>query len=311
MFGEMLGAWVADTWDRLGQPNPFVLMECGPGRGTLMADMMRVLEKLPSCHDAAQVQLIEMSPILTQKQKENISFRNIEWFNSLEQAAFHLPQNTPVILIANEFLDALPMQQFVFSDTRWLERKIEIGKNDTLQLALSQAPENIEKLLEHGLFPPEEGSCFEISFAQKDYIADIANILKKQRGSALFIDYGFSGHRYADSVQAVRAHTPVHILDKPGESDLTAHVNFSLIERWGLEQNMVVSGPVAQGRFLTRLGIETRAETLSRSATPEQKRDIYAALDRLTGMGDNRTQMGALFKVMALSLDPTLSLAGF
>lgn len=307
MFGELIGAWLADSWIKMGSPNPFVLLECGPGRGTLMADILRVTKAVPGFHESMQLHLLENSPILRKRQEECLKGYGATWHSDTES----LLADSPLLVVGNEFLDALPVRQFVFSDTGWQEKVINLDINDTIRLYEIPIEKEAESLIPDLLIPPKLGDQVEVSLQQKDTLGDFIKIILKQGGISLFIDYGYTHAVPGDTLQALQHHSYCDILDNPGEADITAHVNFTEIARFAMEKEMTVHDPVPQGEFLKRLGIEARAENLIQSATPEQKADVEAALKRLTGVNTKEGEMGDLFKVIAFSSDPDIELAGF
>lgn len=282
MFGELVGAWVADTWIKIGRPSPFILLECGPGRGTLMADMLRATRQVDGFHDAVRIILLETSPILIEKQKEILADYRCEWIGNIDHATISSSHH-PMIVIANEFLDALPVRH---RDGAGKERVIAL-KDDEL-------------VFEGG------ADIYEYSPAREMFVKSVVSLLKQRGGAALFIDYGHDNKGVAgDTLQAIKDHKFVSVLDHIGEADLTAHVDFSALAEAAVDIN--IHGPVEQGAFLKRLGIEMRAHILMKAAAIEQRNDIQSALSRLT----SPEQMGRLFKVMALCGDDNISLAGF
>lgn len=294
MFGELLGAWVADCWMQIGQPANFMLVECGPGRGTLMADALRATKQVPGFHEAAQIHLIEMSDVLKEKQKLAIEGFAVEWHDSLET----LPEGVPLILLANEFLDALPIRQFQFADGQWQERVVGLNGSEKLHLGLAPALDGPSDFA-------SEGDVKEVSQAVQSFVSDVCERLKKQGGTALFIDYGYTqGHGHGDTLQALKKHRFVDVLENIGEADLTAHVDFGALAV--AEKGLGVFGPIEQGPFLQKLGISQRAAMLKQNANEKQGDDIDAALKRLTAPNE----MGALFKVLAFASD-NIHPAGF
>jgi NADH dehydrogenase [ubiquinone] 1 alpha subcomplex assembly factor 7 len=307
MFGEMIGAWLADTWMKMGSPSSVVLLECGAGRGTLMADALRATKQVAGFHEAVQLHLMEISPVLKAAQKSALQGYDATWHSDAES----LPTDSPLLILGNEFLDALPVRQFVFSDTGWLEKVIKIDVNDTIRLHEIKAGNGVEALIPPMLIPPKAGDHLEVSLELNDFVNKITNIVLKQGGNSLFIDYGFNHSVAGDTLQAVKNHGYCDVLETPGEVDLTAHVNFASLSQQIMEKNLTVHGPVSQGEFLKRLGIEVRADNLSRNATDKQRVEITTALKRLTGEKTKDGEMGALFKVIAFSSDPTTNLEGF
>lgn len=287
MFGEMIAIFLADTWVKMKGPPKIIIVEAGPGRGTLMADILRTLRKMSEFYEAINIHLIETSPILRQKQMEALKGYNVQWHDMLQT----VPQDQPMFFVANEFLDALPVRQYLCEAGSWRERVITLTHDDRLvfdvapgQLKLSQCPK----------MKGEDGDIFELSEARENFVRDVSARLQKQGGVGLFIDYGFDQPAFGDTFQAVRDHKYVDILSDIGEADLTSHVDFAkLVTVVG----PAARGPVTQGAFLKHLGIEERAEKLKQ---PEE-------LKRLAG----DDQMGRLFRVMGICHDPQIKLAAF
>jgi NADH dehydrogenase [ubiquinone] 1 alpha subcomplex assembly factor 7 len=292
MFGEMIGLWLADAWALSGAPQPARLVELGPGRGTLMADVLRALRVAPGLSERLEVDLVETSPTLRQAQRETLARETIplQWRYGLGDA----PRG-PMFLVANEFFDALPVRQFVRTAPGWRERVV--GLDAKRRLAFGLAP-RIEKNLP--LAAPLH-SVIEVSPAAQDVMAEIAGRIASDGGAALIIDYGYTKTTLGESLQAVSRHAYVDPLASPGEADVTTHVDFAALARAATAEGAKVLGPTTQGRFLTQIGIERRASALRSRATERQQADIDAALRRLTGSGDPREVMGDLFKVMAVT----------
>lgn len=307
IFGELIGAWVADCWMKLGQPDPFILMECGPGRGTLMSDALRATKHVAGFHEAMQLRLLECSPVLKEKQKQALGQYEPTWCDAIAVETF----NHPTIIIGNEFLDALPVRQMNFNGTEWLENCVDININDTLRLIKKKADKAVLSLIPRLLIEPRLGDQVEVSLEQKGFIQDVSNIILNQGGSAVFLDYGSVHLVPSDTVQAVKNHRCVDVLERPGEVDITSHIQFAEIARIAMESNVTVHGPVSQSDFLKRLGIDVRAEMLGAHATPKQAQDIQNAVQRLSGICMKENEMGMLFKVIGLSSDPSITLEGF
>ena len=272
MFGEMVGACLADAWARAGRPAEAVYAELGPGRGTLAGDALRVLH---SAGFSGTAHLVETSPILREMQKSALP--DAKWHDSIEQ----LP-SAPLLLVANEFLDALPIRQMV----QGTERRIAA--------------------LAGGLTFDRDGEIIELSPAREASVAAVADRLVKHGGAALFIDYGHERSAKGDTLQAVRRHGFSAVLANAGEQDLTSHVDFEAVARAARNAGARVTPVVEQGQWLRRLGIESRAGSLA-SSSPERSEDIRAALERLT----SADQMGRLFKIIAIHSPEWPAPAGF
>lgn len=305
MFGELVGLWAAAVWQQMGGPSRVQLIELGPGRGTMMRDALRAAQIVPEFHAAVAVHLIEVSPVLVQRQREALSGLGvpISWHPSLDD----VPQG-PLIVVANEFFDALPVCQTVKLDDGWHERVIKIDKSGNL--AFGTARDRIaqfERLLPPRVRNAPDGACYE--WRPPQAALELGRRIARDGGAALVIDYGHSESGLGDTFQAVGEHTYADPLSMPGNVDLTAHVDFEVLADTVECMGARAHGPLSQREFLLRLGIAARAETLKASAAPEAAQGIDSALARLTGSG--RAEMGELFKVIAFG-DPTLgSLPGF
>jgi NADH dehydrogenase [ubiquinone] 1 alpha subcomplex assembly factor 7 len=272
MFGEMVGACLAHSWKAAGSPADAVYAELGPGRGTLAADALRVLR---SAGFAGGVHLVETSPMLRDVQKQAVP--DAQWHESLDEAP-----NAPLLLVANEFLDALPIRQHVGG----IERRVMIAGG--------------------GLAFDRDGDILETSPAREIAVRSIATCLLAAGGAAIIADYGHAKSGKGDTLQAVRGHAFAPLLAAPGEQDLTAHVDFEAVADAARADGAAVTPVVSQGEWLIRLGIEARAQALSR-ANPDRADDVQAALERLT----SRDQMGELFKVIAIHSTDWATPAGF
>jgi SAM-dependent MidA family methyltransferase len=272
MFGEMIGAALADCWMRSGATVDAIYAELGPGRGTLAADALRLLGSSGFRGDA---HLVETSPTLRGMQKAVLP--EAVWHDSIDE----LPEK-PLLLVANEFLDALPVRQFVGG----VERRVTVAAG--------------------GLAFDRDGEIVETSPEREELAAALARHLVAHGGVALIIDYGHARSAPGDTLQAVRAHRYQPVLSDPGEQDLTAHVDFESIGRAAADGGAAVTAVTCQGEWLKRLGISARAQVLSRT-NPERAGDIASALDRLTAP----QEMGELFKVMAIHSPDWPSPSGF
>jgi NADH dehydrogenase [ubiquinone] 1 alpha subcomplex assembly factor 7 len=295
VFGELIGLCFVRAWEDRGRPGRFLLVELGPGRGTLMADMLRAATKVrPDFVSAADTVLVEISPALRSAQSAALNDHAVRWADTLGD----VPDDAPLFLIANEFLDALPPRQFVRCADGWHERMI-VERDGALAFALS--PDIAARTLPSA----DPGKVFEIQEAASAIVANIATRIVSRGGAALLIDYGYCGGS-GDTFQAVKSHTYCDPLEEPGEADLTVHVDFAALSEAARREHAQVLGPVSQGEFLNTLGISLRAERLKHAA-PERSVEIDAAIDRLT----SPAQMGKLFKVMAMCDGRFPAIAGF
>jgi len=290
MFGEMLGAWVLLQYQTLGRPQNFDLLELGPGRATLMADVMRTIAKDPGAFKACNIILLETSPVLARIQRQKLKKYNPRWVNGVGGIG---EKKYPLIVLANEFFDALPIRQFQFQDNKWHEREIGLD-GDTLVWGLGMTP------LPASLFPaqianPSGGEIREVSPLAREIIAELAKILNRRGGSMLVVDYGYEQSQSGDSFQAVVGHKFADPLAAPGQADLSAHVDFEALVRAARLHGARAQLAGSQGQILCELGIKARAEKLI-EANPERADAIRADLERLIGPD----QMGELFKAMVV-----------
>jgi NADH dehydrogenase [ubiquinone] 1 alpha subcomplex assembly factor 7 len=387
MFGEIVGLWCVATWEQMGRPDPFALIELGPGRGTLIADVLHAAHVRPAFLAAARVRLVETSPALTEAQRRALAGRGGSWHQTFAQAAeagaaeagateagaAEAGADHPILVIANEFFDALPVHQLVRTDAGWRERLVGFDadsgrfrfEQETKETPLSRfLPPGLKETPAGGVFevsplgrgpagemketpagsvfevsplgrgpageiketpaggvfeasplgrgPAGEtketpaGSVFEVSPLGRGLAGEIGARLAASGGAALIIDYGHGASAIGETLQAVRRHDYWDVLDDPGEADITAHVDFEALARAAQQAGARAHGPLPQGVFLRRLGIEARAAVLRR-ASPGQARDIAAGLKRLLATDE----MGALFKVLALTHPALPPPAGF
>jgi NADH dehydrogenase [ubiquinone] 1 alpha subcomplex assembly factor 7 len=298
MFGELLGLWAASVWKAMGAPPLIRLVELGPGRGTMMADALRALRVLPPLYQAISVHLVEINPVLREKQRNALSgVRTLRWHASIDE----VPPG-PAIILANEYFDVLPIHQVVKRPTGWHERVVEIDGDGKLAFGTAAEPmPRFEILLPPVVREAPLGAIFEWRWDAE--IMTIATRVRDQGGAALIIDYGHLRSDAGDTFQAIARHSFTDPLKDPGMADVTAHVDFQALARAAEDVGARVHGPVQQGEFLKRLGIETRAVTLMAKASHEVSEDISEALKRLVEGG--RSGMGEMFKVIGIS-DPAI-----
>ncbi|WGT49132.1 class I SAM-dependent methyltransferase [Thioclava nitratireducens] len=288
MFGEMLGLCLAQAWLDQGRPAPFILAEAGPGRGTLMADMLRAMKAVRGMVDAAEVHLIEASPTLREIQKQKLAPHRVVWHKTIDD----LP-DSPLFLVANEFLDALPIRQFQRVEQGWAER--QIGLSDEGALTPGLAPPTRFEALEPRMADTVPGNVVETCAAAVSFTERLAARIARQGGAALLIDYG-NWHSKGDTFQALKAHEPVDPFATPGEADLTAHVDFEPLAQAAQRVGAKVSAMTAQGLLLERLGITARAQRLAQALSGAARETHIAAHRRLT----HPEEMGHLFQALAL-----------
>ncbi|MEE2943723.1 MAG: SAM-dependent methyltransferase [Pseudomonadota bacterium] len=285
MFGELIGLSLAHAWMDQGSPDRIILAEIGPGRGTLMADLLRATNKVPGFHDALELHLVEASPALRAKQKELLG--DAIWHDSVHD----LPE-APLFLVANEFFDALPIRQFTREGDVWRERLVGF---ENAHICFGLGAPSDQPMLRHRLEDTEDGQLVELCEAVQPIVHEIGTRIKRHGGAALIIDYG-DWRSQGDTLQAIKGHEEVDVLDLPGDSDLTAHVDFELLCACTPSR---FSRVTPQGVFLERLGITTRAQVLAELMEPVQIEQHVAAHRRLT----HPDEMGNLFKVVAFYPD--------
>ena len=282
VFGEILGLWAAVVWEHIGRPHPVLLVEAGPGRGTLMADALRAIGQVaPAFRSSLRVHLIETSARLRAAQAERVP--EATWHERLET----LP-HAPFVLLANEFLDALPIRQFVKRPGGWTERCVQEGR------FVEMPAEN-----HHGLGPQDigTGSIVELNEPALAIAQAIGARLADHPGAALFLDYGPAHSASGDSLQALRDGHPANPLDAPGTADLTAHVDFEAFGNAGRNAGAATRGPIPQGMFLARLGLFQRTDRLARMRPAGQAAALIDAARRLA----EPDRMGRLFKAIAFA----------
>jgi SAM-dependent MidA family methyltransferase len=291
-FGEIVGLWAAVVWQQMGRPDPVHLVELGPGRGTLMADALRAGTLVPGFLEVVRVALVETNAGLRAAQKQVISARlgRVAWHEALAEIA-----PGPAIVIANEFLDALPIRQFVRGEAGVFERLVGVAPDGELTFVNAAAPNN-DDAIAHGL-QLAPGDIIEVHAGYAAVVASLAQRDAAASLAALFIDYGHTEPAPGDTLQAVRRHCPEHPLCSPGEADLTAHVDFSNFARAITAAGggaLAIDGPVTQAEFLGALGVMERASRLM-AANPARAHEIEAGVLRLMavpGMGDRFKAIG-------------------
>jgi len=267
IFGELLGAWLGAQWQKQGKPAA-ILLELGPGRGTLMADMLRATRKIKGFHESITVHLVEASPVLKQKQWAALAGKHesINWHEDIST----LP-DAPIFFVANEFFDALPIHQYVNGE----ERRITL-KKEVLSFTL-------------------DGEITERSPASLAVMRQLASRVSSG-GAGLVVDYGYTGGSRGDSLQAMKQHAYASVLDVPGEADITAHVDLDALGEVAKAAGAEVHGALPQGKFLLQIGASQRLMSLCATANETQKKELMSGFERLIA----HEQMGELFKVLAL-----------
>jgi SAM-dependent MidA family methyltransferase len=305
IFGELIGLWAAHCWQMMGEPPRIRLIELGPGRGALMADALRAAKVLPDFHAAIDLNLIETSPALRTMQARALASAGVapRWHDTLDAALGG--DSSPLILIANEFLDALPVRQFQRRDGAWRERLVGLDGQGRLCFGLHPSLATLPEIPD-----APEGAVIEQALEAESVVARAASQIAQTGGAALFIDYGADGAGTTDTLQAVKRHRFVDVFETPGEADITVHVDFARMEAVAKGAGAAAQPLATQARFLHALGIERRVERLCANATPDQAARLRAGARRLVDVS-GETAMGALFKVLCLRHPALPPLPGF
>jgi NADH dehydrogenase [ubiquinone] 1 alpha subcomplex assembly factor 7 len=302
VFGELIGLWCAEFWERIGRPDPVILAELGPGRGVLMSDLLRAAGTVPEFRRALRICLVEASPVLRAEQERCLRLAQPAWVTRVEE----LPDG-PMLMVANEFLDALPIRQFVRGAGGWSERMVAVDPAGRLVFVDGPASRAASLLVPSRLRCCAPGTIVEICPVTLALAGALGYRLARQPGAALFIDYGYFPTASGPTLRALQRHRPVCALAAPGTADLSAHVDFAAFAEAARAAGAEVHGPTSQGRFLTALGTGLRLEALSARATPAQRQSLESGVRRLLDPGE----MGDLFKVVALVSPGLASPAGF
>jgi NADH dehydrogenase [ubiquinone] 1 alpha subcomplex assembly factor 7 len=302
IFGELIGLWCTDLWRQMGEPDRVMLVELGPGSGALISDFLRAAATLPEFRRALDLYLVEASPVLRAQQQRRLGSLGARFVASIDA----LPEG-PLLVVANEFLDALPIRQLVRGRVEWAERVVRLDAADRLVFADGPETPALSRLVPAALRALPAGTLVEICPAALALAGSLGERLARQPGAALFADYGYFPGAPGPTLAALRRHAAVPVLDDPGSADLSAHVDFAAFAAAARDSGAIVHGPVAQGRFLTALGAEARLRSLSARAAEAQRATLRSGLERLI----DPAQMGNLFKVLALTSPGMPAPAGF
>ena len=286
VFGELIGLWAANEWQMMGAPSRIALVEIGPGRGTLMADALRATRAVSGFHTAIDLAFIEASPVLRANLEQRFAEMTPRVFSDLDA----LPTEHPVILIANEWLDCLPVQQYVRVGDAWHERVIGLDEAGALKFGLDPAtlPEDIS--------PTQDQAVIELQPGLKTVSETLSQLFSATPGRALFVDYGPADRTPDDTLRSFKAGTQIDPLAAPGESDLTCDVDFARLVRLLRQQGLQTEGPIAQGLFLQSLGAEARLNQLARQ-NPDAADTLYQGVVKLV----DPAQMGTRFQVVSVA----------
>lgn len=281
-FGELIGAWAAVVWDQMEKPGSFRLVELGPGRGTLMADALRAASNMPGFLEAMDLHLVEMNPALRKRQAETLKDHDPEWHETIDTVP-----DGPAILIANEFFDALPVDQYVRTGKVWKRRGVGLGGDQGFAFTVldETAPSDLP------VVPAKRGDILEVGYQAQACMTAFAARIALQGGAMLVVDYGHAITAVVDTLQAVADHGYADPLDRPGEVDLTTHVDFGALQEAAQKAGAEAHGPITQRDLLQALGIQIRRDALADSD------EAVSAIDRLI----DPDGMGSLFKAIAVT----------
>lgn len=293
MYGELIGVWCVDAWDAMGRPETVRIVELGPGRGTLMTDLVRSLGSISSFQAAIDIHLVETSPVLKARQAQALDAQpaTVTWHETFDT----VPQEC-AITIASEFFDALPVRQFEQRTGAWFERVVGLGASGGLSAGLVPQPVDAALLNLPDSFVCE-GDVWEFSSARIEMAQKLAAHIAANRGACLIIDYGHTVSGFGATLQAVRDHRPVSLFAAPGDCDLTSHVDFESLGAALAVDGNTAYPPITQRNFLRAMGLEARAAVLRQKADPATQREVDMAVARLADCD----QMGNLFKVCAVT----------
>jgi len=298
MFGELIGFFLVNLWQQMGSPKSFTLMELGPGRGTLMADILRVACRAEGFRDGLRLKFFETNPALIAEQNARLAAYEPQWIDAFEKV-----DEAPILVVANEFFDALPIRQFVRMEDGWHERMVGLSEGKR-SFGLNPTPIPPASMPE-AVAGAGINDVFEVGLASGEVMRRLAALIARLGGALLAIDYGYGRTQTGETLQGVRRHRYADVLEAPGETDLSAHVDFEALAQLARQAGLAVQKLATQGEFLTRLGIDQRCAALS-AANPDRAEELAGARDRLVGPA----QMGELFKAFCAA-SPGLRPEGF
>ena len=290
LFSEIIAIWVLTFWKSIGSPKKFNLLELGAGNGEMMKVIIETLKNFPECFDNCNFQIHEKSEFLKKRQQLNLKSENITWIDDIK-----INNSYPTVFLANEFFDALPIKQFFKRNESWVERFVNL--KDEKNAEFNEQPINIKDIdKDLGFEISKDQEIIEYSPSSFEYLKDISNLIKKNDGGILIIDYGYLNLKMEETLQAIKNHKHSNILEDIGDSDITYNINFNLFKRF-IDQfddlNFIITN---QKKFLTSMGIIQRAEIISENIPFSKKSDLFYRIRRLI----DEKQMGELFKVMLI-----------
>ena len=300
LFSEMIAIWIVSFWESLNRPDKINLVELGAGTGALLEVLIKTLNKLEAVKDKFKFCIFEKSESLKKLQKKKF-FKNVKWINNLSEL-----KNFPTIFVANEFFDALPIKQFIKINNEWYENFVLLNKSGKFFLKKKKVTKKkMEKIFNQGI--DENQNFIEFSPIMVKYLKSICKKIKSSTGGILLIDYGTSNKKMYDSLQGIKNHKKVNIFDDYQNIDITHHINFNFIKQIVNLNGLKVGGIINQGSFLKNMGIDLRAEMISKKMSFLKKTDLYTRIRRLT----HKDEMGELFKVMFVTTKDNNFKTGF
>lgn len=298
LFGEMLGIFVVDLWMKLGSPKKFNLVELGPGKATLMMDILRATSHVANFHQACNIHLVDTNQRLIEVQKQKLNSYSIPctWHENV----LELPSDLPLIILANEFFDCLPINQYIKDKDIWYERSVTLYQQE-YSIIKTPIAYSLSNSLNNEHPNAKDFSIVEVCYPGLEIIQHLASIFQKTPGALLAIDYGYDidpikRNSYNYTLQAVKNHKYHPIFSDIGRADLTSHVDFFALKQSALANECMTIGSITQGNFLENLGINIRANSLKQKATKQEREEIDSGLNRLV----SPKQMGELFKAMVI-----------
>ncbi len=301
LYSEMLAIWTISFWENLGRPKKFNLIELGAGNGEMLRVMIQSFKKFPSFLNCCNILIYEKSPKLISKQKTRIKFKKIKWIKDFKNL-----NKLPNIFLANEFFDAIPIKQYLKKGNCWYERLIRLSNENKFCYTNKKIKiEKLEKKLNFDISTKQ--NFIEYSPLGLKYLKEISQIINKNRGGLLVIDYGYFGRQFNNTLKAIYKKSHSNVLDNVGKSDITHNINFYLFDKIIKSFNNLDTAYTTQKKFLTNLGIFHRAEIVCKNKKFTEKADIFYRVKRLT----DQNQMGDLFKVMLIKNSNIKSQIGF
>ncbi len=288
LFSEIIAIWMIATWELFGKPKYFNIIELGPGDGSLTNVLLRSFKKFPKFNSIKKIFLYEKSDYLKKIQKRNISNKNVSWIND-----FKTIKKGPVIFFGNEFFDALPIKQFKRINNLIFEKNYSIDKKSKIKEVYKKVSKNNLKILK-SYKTLKKLNFIEFPHFGFQKLKKIVKKISKLEGAILIIDYGYLKSNNQNTLQSVMRHKKNNLLDNLGKADITAHVNFALLNEFFLKNDLKVSNVVTQGEFLKNMGILERANIVTKKMKFREKSDIYSRIKRLL----SPRSMGDLFKVI-------------